>query len=58
LRFKIFWLVTKLILSGVHAQPMFAMQQYGLEDEIDEENLFGNIDDALDHARSLLGQPA
>ena len=49
---------TKLILSGVHTQPMFAMQQYGLADEIGEENLFGNIDDAIDHARAILGQPA
>jgi len=48
---------TQLILSGVHAQPIFAMQQYGLADEIGEENMFGNIDDALDHARKLLGLP-
>ena len=48
---------TKLILSGVHAQPLFALQQYGLYDEIGEENIFGNIDDALDHARESLGLP-
>ncbi len=48
---------TKLILSGVHAQPIFAMQQYGIADDIGEENMFGNIDDALDHARALLGLP-
>jgi len=48
---------TTLILSGVHTQPLFAMQQYGLADEIGEENIFGNIDDALDRARSLLGLP-
>jgi sulfate permease, SulP family len=48
---------TRLILSGVHAQPLFAMQQYGLYDEIGEENIFGNIDDALDHARAILGLP-
>jgi sulfate permease, SulP family len=48
---------TKLILSGVHVQPLFAMQQYGLSDEIGEENIFGNIDDALDRARKLLGLP-
>jgi len=48
---------TKLILSGVHAQPLFALQQYGLYDEIGEESIFGNIDDALDHARELLGLP-
>ena len=46
---------TRLILSGVHAQPLFALQQYGLYDEIGEENIFGNIDDALDHAREILG---
>lgn len=44
-----------LILSGVHAQPLFALQQYGLADEIGEENIFGNIDDALDKAREMLG---
>ena len=48
---------TQLILSGVHAQPLFALQQYGLYDEIGEEHIFGNIDDALDHARELLGLP-
>ncbi len=48
---------TKLILSGVHAQPIFAMQQYGLADEIGEENIHGNIDDALDRARQILGLP-
>jgi sulfate permease, SulP family len=48
---------TRLILSGVHAQPLFALQQYGLYDEIGEDNIFGNIDDALDHAREILGQP-
>ncbi|NTW52839.1 MAG: sulfate permease [Chlorobiaceae bacterium] len=46
---------TTLILSGVHVQPLFAMQQYGLESEIGEENIFGNIDDALDRSRELLG---
>jgi len=45
----------KLILSGVHAQPLFALTQYKIIDEIGEENIFGNIDDALDKARELLG---
>lgn len=44
-----------LILSGVHAQPLFALTQYKLIDEIGEENIFGNIDDALDRAREILG---
>ncbi|NTU58781.1 MAG: sulfate permease [Chlorobiaceae bacterium] len=48
---------TTLILSGVHVQPLFALQQYGLADDIGEENIFGNIDDALDRSRELLGIP-
>jgi len=46
---------TLLIFSGVHAQPLYAFTQYGLLDEIGEENVFGNIDDALDRARGFLG---
>jgi len=46
-----------LILSGVHAQPLYAMTQYELIDQIGLENIFGNIDDALDRSRELLGLP-
>lgn len=48
---------TMLIFSGIHSQPIFAITQYGLLDEIGEENLLGNIDDALDRAREVLGLP-
>jgi SulP family sulfate permease len=48
---------TRLILSGVHAQPLFALQQFELFDEIGEENIFGNIDDALDRSREILALP-
>ncbi len=48
---------TTLILSGVHAQPLFAMQKCGLFDEIGEENALGHIDDALNRAREILGLP-
>lgn len=48
---------TKLILSGVHAQPLVAMQQSGLLDRLGEENALSNIDDALDRARTILGLP-
>ncbi len=43
------------ILSDVHAQPLIAMERSGLLDQIGEDNVFGNIDDALDHARHLIG---
>lgn len=48
---------TKLILSGVHTQPLFAMTQAGMLDLFGEENIFGNIDDALDRAREIVGLP-
>jgi sulfate permease, SulP family len=48
---------TSFILSGVHAQPLYALQQCGLWDDIGEENMFGNIDDALNRAREILGLP-
>lgn len=48
---------THLIFSGVHAQPLFAFTQFGLLDEIGEDNIFGNIDDALDRAREILNLP-
>lgn len=48
---------THMILSGVHTQPLYAMTQAGLFDLYGEKNIFGNIDDALDHARELLGLP-
>jgi sulfate permease, SulP family len=47
---------THLLLSGVHAQPIFAMTAYGLIDKIGDENMFGNIDDALNRAREIVGQ--
>ena len=50
---------TRLLLAGVHAQPMFALARYGLTDRIGEENLFESIDDALNAARQIVGaQPA
>ena len=48
---------TKIVLSGVHAQPLFAFTQAGLLDLFGEENIFGNLDDALDRAREILGLP-
>jgi SulP family sulfate permease len=48
---------THMILSGVHTQPLYAMTQAGIFDLYGEENIFGNIDDALDRARENLGLP-
>lgn len=46
---------THLLLAGVHAQPIFALGRYKLLDKIGEDNLFDNIDDALNAARQLIG---
>ncbi len=48
---------TTIVLSGVHTQPLYAMTQAGLLDLFGEENVFGNIDDALDRSREILGLP-
>jgi sulfate permease, SulP family len=46
---------TRVILSDVHAQPMLALQRSSLADELPENDLVGNIDDALNVARAHLG---
>lgn len=48
---------THMILSGVHTQPLYAMTQAGIFDLFGEENIYGNIDDALDRARGILDLP-
>lgn len=48
---------TLLLLSDVHAQPMFALVRSAILAEIGEENLFGHLDHALDRARQYLGLP-
>ncbi len=42
-----------ILISGVHAQPMVALQQSGLYDEIGEANFLPNIDVALVKAKEL-----
>jgi SulP family sulfate permease len=49
---------TMVILSDVHAQPVVALERSGLYDDLGEENVLGNIDDALNRARHVLGLPA
>jgi SulP family sulfate permease len=48
---------TLLLLADVHAQPMFALVRSDMLAELGEENLFGNLDDALDRAREYLALP-
>ena len=48
---------TQLLLSGVHAQPLVVMERSGFLQNIGKENVFGNIDEALNRARAILGLP-
>ncbi len=44
------------LLSGAHAQPLFAMRGSGLLDLIGDDRLCGNIDEALNKANEYLGK--
>jgi SulP family sulfate permease len=48
---------TLVLLSDVHAQPLVALGRSDLLDEIGDDNIFGNLDDALNRARTELGEP-
>jgi SulP family sulfate permease len=47
---------TTLILSGVHSQPMVALTNSDLLDVIGEDNLVGDIDEALARARAVIAE--
>jgi SulP family sulfate permease len=46
----------KLLITGLHVQPLNEMIKSNLYDLIGEENVFGNMKDALDQARKILGK--
>jgi len=46
---------TVVLLSDVHSQPLIALERSELLDEIGEDHLFGNVDEALEAARVHLG---
>ena len=47
----------RVMLSDVHAQPLFAIERARMVEELGEDGIFGNLDDALDAARLQLGLP-
>lgn len=47
---------TKVIFSGVHAQPLMAFSQSGFLSKAGEENFCGNIDLALERANVVLNE--
>ena len=49
---------TRIVLSGVHAQPLVALERSGLLERIGAENVCPDIDAALARARALVHAPA
>jgi SulP family sulfate permease len=47
-----------LVLAEIHTQPFIALDHSGQREEFGEGNITAHIDDALNRARELLGQPA
>lgn len=48
---------TTLLLAGVHAQPLMLLIQTEFDKVIGMQNLFENIDNALNRARKIVGYP-
>ncbi len=46
-----------LVLAGIHAQPLIAMDKAGFLDKVGVENVFENLSDALKRARAIVGAP-
>jgi SulP family sulfate permease len=46
-----------LVLAGIHAQPMIAMDKAGFLDKVGVENVFESLGDALKRARAIVGAP-
>lgn len=44
-----------LLISDIHTQPLIVVQQSGLLERMGEDRYFGNLDDALNFARTLIG---
>lgn len=49
---------TALLLSGVHTQPLFALEKAGTFDLVGRENVLGNIDEALERAGRIVQERA
>lgn len=44
---------TKFLISGLHKQPLFAMEQSGLINRIGDDNLFGSINEAISYINEI-----
>jgi len=49
---------TYFLVSGIHKQPLFAIQQSGLLDRLGEDNICGNLSEALERTSTLISKGA
>ncbi|MEO8910201.1 MAG: SulP family inorganic anion transporter [Gemmatimonadaceae bacterium] len=49
---------TSVLLSDLHMQPLVALTGSSILEEIGQDNVFSNLDDALQRARELLASPS
>jgi len=48
---------TRMLIAGVHAQPLVALERSGALERIGAENLFETFEEALDRARDYASLP-
>lgn len=46
-----------LLISDIHTQPLFISESAGFLEKIGIDNVLGNLDEAINHARGILGLP-
>ena len=44
-----------IVLSGIHTQPFMLCEKTGMTEKIGRENIFDNINAALERAKEIIG---
>ena len=44
----------KIVISGIHSQPYILFEKTGMADKIGRENIFDNIEEAMNRAREII----
>ena len=47
-----------IVISGIHTQPYLLLEKTGMADKLGRENIYDNINSALNRARELIGTEA
>ena len=43
-----------IVISGIHTQPYILLEKTGMADKLGRENIYDNINSALERAREIL----